>query len=89
MLKLKTAIPLAAALAAFLALCALFSGVPDDAGFLASLSPAGAADGLAFALAYAVGIPETLAMACSVAVLVLVPVGVFVLVRRLLHRRAD
>lgn len=83
----STAIAFSAALAAFLALCVLFSGAPDDAGLLASLDPVGAVDGLAFALAFGAGMPEQIAIPVAIAALLLAPVAVFAGTRRLLRRR--
>ncbi len=82
----STAIAFAAALAAFLALCALFSGAPDDAGLLACLDPVSAVDGLAFALAFGSGMPEQIATPVAVATLALAPLAVFAGARRVLRR---
>ncbi|KIQ97228.1 hypothetical protein [Lysobacter sp. A03] len=70
----------------FFSLCALFSGKPDDAGFLASLNPVEAVSGLSFALGFAAGLPPTAAVIAAVVLLVLVPTGVFLIARRFLRR---
>lgn len=79
-------LPAMAALATFLASCRLFSGAPDNAGWLAFLDPRGAVDGLVFALAFGAGMPAMVATVVAVAVLGLLPVAVFLIVRRLLRR---
>ena len=70
----------------FFSLCLLFSGKPDDAGFLASLNPVEAVSGLSFALGFAAGLPPTAAVIAAVALLALVPTGVFLIARRFLRR---
>lgn len=78
-------IPIIAAAATFFSLCLLFSGTPDNAGLLASLSPVNAVDGLAFALSFAAGIPATAAVVAAITVFVSAPVAVFLIARRFLR----
>ena len=68
---------------AFLILCWLFSGAPDNAGLFASFNPVSAVQGLAFTLAFAAGMPAAVALVAAIVVFVCVPVVVFLLVRRL------
>ncbi len=75
-----------AAIAAFGALCLLFSGAPDNAGLLASISLVAAVRGLSFALSFAAGLPAPAAILVAIAALALVPVAVFLVTRRLLRR---
>lgn len=75
-----------AAAVAFIALCILFSGVPDNAGLLASVSPADAVKGLSFALAFGTGMSSTASLLTSIVVLALVPTAVFLLARYFLRR---
>lgn len=74
------------AVVAFIALCLLFSGAPDNAEFLASVSPADAVKGLSFALAFGAGMSSTASLLTSIAVLTLIPTAVFLFARRLLRR---
>ena len=85
-MKQSVLISAIAAVVTFIVLCVLFSGAPDNAGLLASVSPAGAVKGLSFALAFGAGIPSTASLLTSIAVLALVPTAVFLLARRLLRR---
>ncbi|WP_147455481.1 hypothetical protein [Solilutibacter pythonis] len=85
-MKRSVAISLIASVVTFLALCLLFSGAPDNAGLLASINPANAVNGLAFALSFGAGIPSTIAIIISISVFVLVPVSVFWAAHRLLRR---
>jgi len=84
--KKSVAISIIAAAATFFALCLLFSGAPDNAGLLASLSPVDAVDGLAFALSFAAGIPTTAAVVAAISVFVSAPVAVFLIAHRFLRR---
>lgn len=85
---MKRSVPIStiAAVVTFLALCLLFSGAPDNAGLLASISPVSAVQGLSFALAFGTGMPSTISILTSIAVLALVPAAVFLIARRVLLR---
>ena len=85
-MKRSVLISTIAAVATFFALCFLFSGAPDNAGLLASVSPVGAAKGLSFALAFGAGMRGTASILTSIAVLALVPAAIFLIARRLLRR---
>ena len=63
-------------------LCVLFSGTPDNAGLFAALDPVSAVQGLAFTLAFAAGMPSTIALVVAIALFVLLPVAVFLITLR-------
>ena len=85
-MKKSVIISLIASALVFLSLCLLFSGKPENSGFLASLNPVEAVSGLSFALGFAAGLPPTAAVIAAVALLALVPTGVFLIARRFLRR---
>lgn len=85
-MKKGVVIPVVAAVVAFLCLCFLFSGAPDNAGLFASLDPVNAVKGLSFALSFAAGLPVMAAVVVAIAVFLLVPVAVFISAHRLVRR---
>ena len=85
-MKQSILISTTAAVATFFVLCWLLSGAPDNAGLLASVSPVGAVKGLSFALAFGAGMPNTVSILASIAVLALAPAAMFLVARRLLRR---
>lgn len=85
-MKPSVVIASVAALLTFFALCLLLTGAPDNAGFLASVNPVSAVEDLAFALAFAAGMPATASILTALTTLALAPVVVFLVVRRLLRR---
>lgn len=85
-MKKSTAISSIVAIVVFFALCALFSGTPENAGWLATLNPIDALNGISFTLSFGFGVPLILGIVLAALALVLPPVAVFLALRHLLRR---
>lgn len=60
-MTIRTFIAVVIAVTAFLDLCMIGNGSPDDATIVERFAPLGAANGIGFGLAFSLGVPELLA----------------------------
>jgi hypothetical protein len=64
----------------------VLSNAPDDAGFIESINPVEAVEILAFVFGWGAGLPTTLAVIAAAGFLIMIPLAVFFVVRRITRR---
>lgn len=84
--KRNRVIALSAAIATFFLLSWFFSGTPENAEIIAAFNPLDAISGLSFSLSFALGIPVGIAIVLALISFTLLPVLVFFITLRFLHR---